>query len=447
MRVGGLYTAVCAVKGPALRPRWAFNAVVPISPAIVPGHCTASAAATGCALVGHESGRAGRPASEPQRSPGIALIGSAQGRGDARAQTLQQHIAVCDVAEIPPLPPWQICEYSSSRAVHDFRKAERKKDVIVHARRSLARSSISRPGRAGRTSTPRAAHPHVDEEAMVKAVRNIASSAARTQQRSNKLSGSACELVRKGRNRKLTQVTVSFRRAREGPFSGARARRLSLGFCSGRRRRGTISRSVDIELPFGAKLRRSRTDWARITTTSPMGTAGRPPTEIQARRLPSRSPGRPTPVGVEARLWATGVKKWSRPRGRPSVRRGSMPAASERGQVEGKNGWIWVNRTRSTRVTRHARHDDDRPGLRIEVSDDHMANFFNAVRTRKDPISPVEDGHRSANIGHLIVIALRTGRTLHWDAAKEKFVGEGNKELNAHLARRMRKPYDYSFAG
>jgi hypothetical protein len=76
-----------------------------------------------------------------------------------------------------------------------------------------------------------------------------------------------------------------------------------------------------------------------------------------------------------------------------------------------------------------------------------MANFFNAVRTRKDPISPVEDGHRSANIGHLIVIALRTGRTLHWDASKEKFEGEGNKELNAHLARPMRKPYDYSFAG
>jgi hypothetical protein len=86
------------------------------------------------------------------------------------------------------------------------------------------------------------------------------------------------------------------------------------------------------------------------------------------------------------------------------------------------------------------------PPVRLEVSDDHMANFFDAVRTRKDPISPVEAGHLSATVGHLIVIALRTGRTLHWDASKEKFVGEDSREVNAHLARRMRKPYDYGFA-
>jgi hypothetical protein len=82
----------------------------------------------------------------------------------------------------------------------------------------------------------------------------------------------------------------------------------------------------------------------------------------------------------------------------------------------------------------------------LEVSDDHMGNFFEAVRTRKDPICPVEGGHQSATVGHLIVIALRTGKTLRWDPSKEKFVGEGAKDANAHLARRMRKPYDYSFA-
>jgi hypothetical protein len=87
------------------------------------------------------------------------------------------------------------------------------------------------------------------------------------------------------------------------------------------------------------------------------------------------------------------------------------------------------------------------PAVRLEVSDDHMANFFDAVRTRKEPVSPVEAGHRSATVGHLIVIALRTGRTLHWNASEETFVGEGAKEANAHLARPMRKPYDYSFAG
>jgi hypothetical protein len=83
---------------------------------------------------------------------------------------------------------------------------------------------------------------------------------------------------------------------------------------------------------------------------------------------------------------------------------------------------------------------------RLEVSNDHMGNFFACVRSRKNPMAPVEAGHRSASVGHLIVIALRTGRKFQWDPAREVFVGDGAKEGNAHLAREMRKPYDYSFA-
>jgi hypothetical protein len=46
---------------------------------------------------------------------------------------------------------------------------------------------------------------------------------------------------------------------------------------------------------------------------------------------------------------------------------------------------------------------------------------------------------------HLGAISMRTGRTLTWDAAQEKFVGEFAREGNAHVARAMRAPYDYSF--
>ena len=82
-------------------------------------------------------------------------------------------------------------------------------------------------------------------------------------------------------------------------------------------------------------------------------------------------------------------------------------------RFEGTNGWIWVNRTKidASDVEMLDTPLTD-PAVRLEVSDDHMGNFFNAVRTRKDPISPVEDGHRSATVGHLIVIALRTGRSV-----------------------------------
>ena len=42
-------------------------------------------------------------------------------------------------------------------------------------------------------------------------------------------------------------------------------------------------------------------------------------------------------------------------------------------------------------------------------------------------------------------IAMAQGRKLDWDAKKEEFTGEGSKEANKHLAREMRKPYDYSY--
>jgi hypothetical protein len=76
-----------------------------------------------------------------------------------------------------------------------------------------------------------------------------------------------------------------------------------------------------------------------------------------------------------------------------------------------------------------------------------MGNFIDCVKSRKDPIAKVEEGHRSAVIGHLIIAALHAGRTLQWDPAKEVFTGDGATEGNAHLAREMRKPYDYSHAG
>jgi hypothetical protein len=42
---------------------------------------------------------------------------------------------------------------------------------------------------------------------------------------------------------------------------------------------------------------------------------------------------------------------------------------------------------------------------------------------------------------------LRTGLKLQWDPKKEEFVGTDAGQANKHLARQMRKPYDYSFVG
>ena len=175
------------------------------------------------------------------------------------------------------------------------------------------------------------------------------------------------------------------------------------------------------------------------------------PTEVQARALSEPIPGGyTTPSEFEATLtWANGVKQIVKTTLDDSPFGAVIKPEGQRNGVkfEGTNGWIWVNRS-SIDASDPSMLDTPltNPTVRLEVSDDHMANFFSALRERSNPISPVEDGHRSAVIGHLIVIALRTGRTLRWNPAKEKFEGDGAKEGNAQLERKMRKPYDYGFA-
>ena len=51
----------------------------------------------------------------------------------------------------------------------------------------------------------------------------------------------------------------------------------------------------------------------------------------------------------------------------------------------------------------------------------------------------MEVGHRSATVCHLGNIALRTGRKLTWDPAKEQIVGDS--EANAMLTRPYRAPW------
>lgn len=79
---------------------------------------------------------------------------------------------------------------------------------------------------------------------------------------------------------------------------------------------------------------------------------------------------------------------------------------------------------------------------RLPVSDDHINNFLECIRTRELPISDVEIGHRSTTVCNVATIALKLGpgRLLHWDPVKEEFPGD--PEANALRSRPLRKPYD-----
>jgi len=176
------------------------------------------------------------------------------------------------------------------------------------------------------------------------------------------------------------------------------------------------------------------------------------PTGIEARVVtPPLPDGYTTPSEFEATLtWANGVVQHVKTTLDDSPFGAVINENGQRNGLRfvGTDGWIWVNRNEITASDKHlllAPLPDN--AVRLEVSKNHMGNFFDCVRSRKDPIANVETGHRSACIGHLIIIALRTGLKLQWNPEKEIFTGAGAAEANQHVAREMRKPYDYSFAG
>ena len=70
----------------------------------------------------------------------------------------------------------------------------------------------------------------------------------------------------------------------------------------------------------------------------------------------------------------------------------------------------------------------------------HMGNFFECVKDRTQPISDVYSHHRAMTTLHLANIAIRLGRKLQWDPAKEQIVDDS--EANGFLKREQRKGYE-----
>ena len=70
---------------------------------------------------------------------------------------------------------------------------------------------------------------------------------------------------------------------------------------------------------------------------------------------------------------------------------------------------------------------------------DHMANFLESVRTRKQPNASAEVAHLSCSLIHLGEVAYRVGRVLHFDAETETF--RNDKEASALLTKEYREPW------
>jgi hypothetical protein len=76
---------------------------------------------------------------------------------------------------------------------------------------------------------------------------------------------------------------------------------------------------------------------------------------------------------------------------------------------------------------------------KLYESNHHHNNFYDCVASRKNPICDVEIGHRSVTVCHLGNIAIRLGRPLEWDPAKEDFVND--PIASRYVAKPMRSPW------
>ena len=126
-------------------------------------------------------------------------------------------------------------------------------------------------------------------------------------------------------------------------------------------------------------------------------------------------------------------------------------------KFEGTEGWIFVSRGNEavTASDPQSRLKDSRalaasdPAIITSVigpdeihlyeSTSHHGNWLECIRTRREPIAPVEVAHRACSACLLHHIAMKTRRTLHWDPVRERF--KNDDEANAMLSRPERPPY------
>jgi predicted dehydrogenase len=109
-------------------------------------------------------------------------------------------------------------------------------------------------------------------------------------------------------------------------------------------------------------------------------------------------------------------------------------------QFEGDKGWVHVNRQGIWAEPASLLDVSIKPNeIRLGDSTSHHVNFIDSVKTRRDPIAPVEAGHKASYLGLVPEIACRLGRKLKWDTAKEQFIDD--REANQMMSRPMRSPW------
>ncbi len=109
-------------------------------------------------------------------------------------------------------------------------------------------------------------------------------------------------------------------------------------------------------------------------------------------------------------------------------------------KFEGTDGWVDVSRGGLKTGPESLKETTIGPNeIHLYESKDHKQNFLDCIKTRKDPITNAEIGHRTSTLCHLGNIAMLLGRKLKWDPKNERFTNDS--AANSMVARAMRAPW------
>lgn len=121
----------------------------------------------------------------------------------------------------------------------------------------------------------------------------------------------------------------------------------------------------------------------------------------------------------------------------------SGPAAAQGMYIFGAKGWMKVGADKAEVF--FGRKNEPGPTLTPDADIDdgqaHFENFIDCVRSRKsaDLKASIEEGHFSTTLCHLGNISHRLGRSVTFDGAVERFVGD--EQADALLSRTYRAPF------
>jgi predicted dehydrogenase len=409
-----------------------------------------------------QSHAASAPSLSPNDRPNVALIGcGGQGRYDTTlAAKFANIVAVCDVdaghAEAAAK------QFNGAQPYSDFRKLLERGDLhaVINGTpdhwHTLINIATMKAGMDVYSEKPLTLT--IDEGKHLVRVARETNRILQTgsQQRSDPQFRLACELVRNGRIGKLKHIVTSLPAGpRAGPFSTSPVPAgLNWDFWQGQtpsvpyvKQRCHSSFRYWWDYSGG-----TMTDWgAHHNDIALWGLGLEPngPATIEGKATVPMIPGGYT-AAAEYQVdytYSNGVTQ------RCQSTSGNGPDGSLRGALksgemfhgvrfEGSDGWIFVTRGKieasqpellSVPLTNKT--------VSLYVSDNHMGNFLACVRSRKPAICDAETGHRSVSLCHLGVIAIRLGRKLHWDPAKEQCIND--KQADGWLARVQRKPWTY----